>query len=290
MQDFAEDTYTELAKVIPSFIRRTNAEHPNQKSFEKFQANVQKSLEKEAKRLFSNTKPVPTHDKVRLVDSDQDAITKVLGALMFPYTELSLYQLEDHLRTLPKAEIESLLQALTEPRENRRHKAPRALERAFFTFEIETDFGAYRDLQRHRTLTQDRQRLTCNLGFDVPEELVAFGMEKPYIEVMEKAKTVFQKIATKYPEQAQYVVPMGYNIRWFFHVNLRALQWMCELRSSPAGHSSYRYIAQEMASQVMSQYPEFSHFFKYVDFDGYKLGRLGQEMRKEGKQTVGTGA
>jgi thymidylate synthase ThyX len=79
---------------------------------------------------------------------------------------------------------------------------------------------------------------------------------------------------------------MAYNIRWYFHVNLRALQWLCELRSSPAGHPGYRYVAQTMAKLVSLQHPAFERFFKFVDFDGYDMGRLGQEQRKVEKQAA----
>ena len=82
---------------------------------------------------------------------------------------------------------------------------------------------------------------------------------------------------------------MAYNIRWYFHVNLRALQWLCELRSSPAGHPGYRYVAQEMAGQIFQELPEFERMFKFVDFDGYQLGRLGQEIRTEEKMKARQG-
>src|SRR5690606_22957744 len=164
-------------------------------------------------------------------------------------------------------------------RQNRRHKSPRALEHAEFTFEIVADYGIYRDLQRHRTLTQERQLLTCNLGYYIPKELLGTDMEKDYREAMDKAKGVYDEIASELPEEAQYVVPMAYNIHWYFHINLRSLQWMCELRSSPAGHPMYRYVAQEMAKQVSHTFPEYERFFKFVDYDGYELGRLGHEIR-----------
>jgi thymidylate synthase ThyX len=80
------------------------------------------------------------------------------------------------------------------------------------------------------------------------------------------------------------MVPMAYNVRWYFQVNLRALQWLCELRSAPAGHPSYRWVAQQMAKQVSEAYPAFERYFKFVDYEGYELGRLGQEQRKIDKQ------
>ncbi len=84
-------------------------------------------------------------------------------------------------------------------------------------------------------------------------------MEKLYCAAMDKAKKAFDTIENELPEEAQYVVPMAYNMHWYFHVNLRSLQWLCELRSSSAGHPTYRFIAQEMAKQVISQNGAWTH-------------------------------
>ena len=133
-------------------------------------------------------------------------------------------------------------------------------------------------------LTQERQNLTCQYDYYIPRELIDTDMEKPYRAAMVRAKETYDTIALELPEEAQYVVPMAYNIHWYFHVNLRSLQWLTELRSSPAGHPMYRYVAQEMAKQVSEVFPEFERFFKFVDFEGYELGRLGQETRTEEKK------
>jgi thymidylate synthase ThyX len=114
-------------------------------------------------------------------------------------------------------------------------------------------------------------------------------MEEAYRKAMDEAKRVYDTIAADLPEEAQYIVPMAYNIRWYFHVNLRALQWLCELRSTAAGHPNYRFIAQEMASHVSRVQPCFERFFKFVDYEGYEMGRLGQEVRiHEKKQSLST--
>ena len=116
-------------------------------------------------------------------------------------------------------------------------------------------------------------------------------MEEPYRKAMDEAKRVYDQFATDLPEEAQYVVPMAYNIRWYFHANLRTLQWLCELRSSAAGHPNYRFIAQEMAAQVSKAQPCFERFFKFVDYEGYEMGRLGQEIRiHEKKQNLASSA
>jgi thymidylate synthase ThyX len=133
-------------------------------------------------------------------------------------------------------------------------------------------------------LTQERQLLTCNFGYCVPEELEDTFMRSDYVKAMEIAKEAYETIAKEFPEEAQYIVPMAYNVHWYFNVNLRSLQWLCELRSSPAGHPGYREIAQELAKQVSTVFPQFERFFKYVDYDGYVLGRLGQEIKNDLKR------
>jgi thymidylate synthase ThyX len=208
----------------------------------------------------------------------------VAGALLYSCGGGGLLELQDYCRTLSDEEIARILDAASNARDNRRHKSPRALEQAFFTFEIVADFGAYRDLQRHRMLSQERQILTCNHGYYLPPEIVGTALEMEYVEAMEMAKKAYEAIAAELPEEAQYIVPMAYNIRWYFHVNLRTLQWLAELRSSPQGHPAYRLVAQEMARQTIEAFPAFERFFKFVDYEGYELGRLNAEIRQEEKQ------
>ena len=216
---------------------------------------------------------------VRLTNYDVESPYKVAAALLFEHGDAGLLELQEYCQRLPEEDLNRILDAACNFRENRRHKSPRALEHASFTFEIVADFGIYRDLHRHRMLTQERQLLTCNFGYYIPHEIVGTDMEKQYRDAMDEARKVYDKIAEELPEEAQYVVPIAYNMHWYFHVNLRALQWLCELRSASAGHPNYRFVAQEMAKQVSKVFPCFERFFKFVDYEGYELGRLGQEIR-----------
>ncbi len=285
IQDIGKEMYTELAKVIPSFIRRSDRLHRTHQKYSGFSERMEQALGSitELHTQFSQKTDIPG---VSLLDSDPEAVIKVAAALLFERSEKGLQDLRQYCRNLSQEEVESILDAACNAREDRRQKSPRALEHANFTFEILTDFGVYRDLHRHRLLTQERQRLTCDYGYYVPPEIVGTEMESVYTNAMNQAKEVFDTIAKELPEEAQYVVPMAFNIRWYMHLNLRALQWMCELRSSPAGHPTYRYIAQEMAKQVSNLYPEFERFFAFVDYEGYDLGRMEQEQRKVDKQKL----
>lgn len=278
MQDIGKKSFQELNKVIPSFVRRGEQNHRYQQTFNQYSEQLNAELKAISDR---STGDIPTmrSSGVRLIAYDTDAPMKVAAASLFPHSHSGLMELQEYCNNISEEEITRILEASANFRENRRHKSPRALEHATFTFEIVADFGVYRDLQRHRMLTQERQLLTCDYGYYVPSEIRETEMEAPFIAAMEQAKKAYDQIASELPEEAQYIVPMGYNIHWYFHVNLRALQWLCELRSQAAGHPGYRFIAQEMAKQVSQVFPQFERFFKFVDYEGYELGRLGQEIR-----------
>jgi len=279
LQEIGKETFNELSKVIPSFIRRTDPSSKYQQGYTHFMDQMKTDI-----KLMSEihaSRVVGEKDiGVALIGYDPEVIPKVAGAILFENSKASLFGLQEYCRTLPEEEVARILDAAALARESRRHKSPRALEHATFTFEIVADFGVYRDLQRHRILTQEKQNLTCDYGYYLPNEIIDTEMEKQYIHAMESAKKAYDTIAEQLPEEAQYVVPMAYNLRWYFHVNLRTLQWLCELRSSPAGHPTYRLIAQEMAHQICEVFPQFERFFKFVDFEGYELGRMGQEIRR----------
>ncbi|HPE84917.1 MAG TPA: FAD-dependent thymidylate synthase [Chlamydiales bacterium] len=278
LQDIGKKSYAELSKVIPSFVRRAEIGHKYQKTYDEFHEQMTTELTNITSESAKNLEPMQG-PAVRLVNYDPQSPLKIAAALLFPYAKCGLEELNRSMNKASNEEIERILEATCTCRQNRRHKSPRALEHAFFTFEIVADFGIYRDLQRHRMLTQERQVLSCDLGYYVPDEIIDTEMEQDYRSAMDKAKEVYEQIAVELPEEAQYIVPMGYNIHWYFHVNLRALQWLCELRSSPAGHPMYRVVAQEMAKQVSKAVPQLERFFKFVDYEGYELGRMGQEIR-----------
>lgn len=283
LQEIGKRSHDELSKVIPSFVRRSDPAHRTHQNYAQFYETMQNEL-----KLIAG-QHLPHCDRtlqtgVKLVAYDHEAVIKVAASLLFASGNKSLLDLWQYCRGLSDENIAQILDAGCNARENRRHKSPRALEHAEFTFEVISDFGAYRDLHRHRILTQERQFLCCDYGFYIPPEIQNTPYKEEYIHALNQAKQVYDFIAVELPEEAQYVVPMAYHIRWYFHVNLRALQWLCELRSSPAGHPSYRYIAQTMARQVCDVFPTFERFFKFVDYEGYEMGRLEQEQRKFEKQ------
>ncbi|WP_213318851.1 FAD-dependent thymidylate synthase [Chlamydiifrater volucris] len=281
VKKIGENILSELKSVIPSFVSRAEFHHRHHRSLARFQEGMVERI-----RSVSNKTKVPLmplEAGVNLVYGDPEGIYKVCAGILFPYTNISLSELVDLCKKMPNKELNSIIEAVTYPRENRRHKSPRGLECAEFAFDIVADFGGYRDLQRHRMLTQERQLLTANLGYDFPKELIDTPMEKPFRDALERAGEAYKAMADEFPEEAQYVVPMAYHIRWMFHINARALQWLCELRSQPQGHINYRSLSIAMARAVCEFDPRYEPFFKFVNYDDVGLGRLEQEIRKEAK-------
>ncbi|MDE0792126.1 MAG: FAD-dependent thymidylate synthase [SAR324 cluster bacterium] len=283
LNQIAQFSYEELSKVIPSFVRRAGEEHRYFQDYRNF-AKAQQELLRNFASTHLGELTAESAESVRLIDYDQEAETKLLAALLYTHSGLTLQQIRESVRSMPETAKTRLLKQTIDLRGHRRHKPERGLEMAFYTFDILGDYGMYRDLQRHRMLTQERQPLTTRYGYDTPDEIEDAGLGPEYHQTMSRAADAFETIAKDFPHEAQYVVPMSYNIRWYVHINLRALIWLTEIRSTPQGHTGYRRIAQEMFRKVEAAQPLLAKYMKFVDLNEYSLGRLSAEQRQEDKQ------
>lgn len=210
---------------------------------------------------------------VRLVRHDPDALDRILVALAYDGSEpnVHLRGLVEALRQATRAEREGILRASLE-RRGPYDAAPRAFEATTMTFEILLDYGAYRDLQRHRMLLPTTQRLTCRLGFETPAELVEFGLADSYTRTMATAIDAWEQLEAEFPLEAQYAVPLGFRIRTLWTLNLREVMHVIELRSAKQGHASYRRIAQAMYRTVIHAHPWLEGLIR-VDLEDYALAR-----------------
>ena len=283
-RNLGQAAFEELSKVIPSFIRRADRNNNRFQEFEDY-TNFKNSLMQafHSKQISDEPNP-PQEMDVLLIEYDQDAEDRMLAAMLFPFGHGSLQEFTEQLKNLPDSEKKRLIHEYAELRQNRRHKPGRGIEMPFYTFDIVGDYGIYRDLQRHRMLTQERQLLSTRYGFEKPEEIEEAGLGEIYDEAMFQAAEAFDQLQKDFPFEAQYVVPMGYRIRWFMKINLRSLSWMTELRSVPQGHTGYRRIAQQMYLRVRDVHPTLSELMKFVDLKEYPLGRLEAEVRQEAKK------
>jgi thymidylate synthase ThyX len=179
-----------------------------------------------------------------------------------------------------------ILQEYFAKRRHRRDKLGRAFENVYYTFDIIGNLGLYRDLHRHRILTQERQEFTTAHGYDTPPEIEKAGFKNEFDQCMQQAAEVYEQIYKDLPSEAQYVVPFAYKIRWYMKMNLREAVHMCELRTMPQGHPDYRFICQEMWRRIQQVHPTLAECGKFIDWKKYRLGRLQSEMRTEFKKSA----
>ncbi len=164
-------------------------------------------------RLFGDT-PVDAAAEVELVDFDPEAEDKLLAAICYSHSTLPEHQLLDRVRKLGVDERVALLRAYVGERENRRHKPGRAFERSFYRFDVLSDYGAFRDMQRHRMLTIEWQRLTPNHGYSRPELVDEAGLGAEFDEAMQRSAALYDALDSDYPAQASYAVSMAHRMRY----------------------------------------------------------------------------
>ena len=276
MHSLGKDIHGELDTQISSFVRRAKADEYLQKTKLDVRSAVQTITEKNRP---SDAQPVS------LVDYDPGAEEKLLAYLLYPDSNQSLVQLTQVVEHLDQGEKNALYQTYMGQRRNRRDKPGRAFENTYYTFDILADYGIYRDLQRHRVLTQERQLLSTVHGYDLPLEITEAGLEQSFVNCMKAADELYRKISVSMPFEAQYVVPMAYRIRWYMTLNLREAIHFIELRSTKQGHESYRRVAQLMYHEIKRVHPNFAGFMNYVDLNKYSLSRLDAETKNEIKRS-----
>jgi thymidylate synthase ThyX len=271
-RSLATALHQELSLVIPAFVKRAIDERYGAPAAERMAATTSAIAEHASRSGGTGSGP-----SVRLIEHDPDAEQKVVAAALFPRSDGGW---EDQTGD-PAAILDALLGA----RANRRQRPPRALEHAQYTFEIVANFAAYRDLHRHRMLTQDRQLLGTSLGYDVPKGLAELGLESRFQEAVEAAAAAHRRLEREAgPALAQYVVPLAFHVRWYFRINLREVYHLCELRTTPQGHPDYRWVAQEMFRLVSEVHPRLARYASFVDLGpGDELERRKAERRIDEK-------
>ena len=141
----------------------------------------------------------------------------------------------------------AVLRAYVGTRANRRHKPGRAFERTSYRFDVLADYGAFRDLQRHRLLTLDWQPLSARHGYIEPAAIEEAGALADWRAVMDQSAELYEQLlAHGLPDVAPYAVVMAYRVRFYMDMNAREAMHVIELRTAPQGHPSYRRVCQLM--------------------------------------------
>lgn len=212
-----------------------------------------------SKKYLKNLKK--REKNVELVDFDEEAENKIINSLFYRVSGESYQEISKKIKKLPLVEKNKILGKILAKRKPM-EPVPREFEQIYYTFDILIDYGAFRDLQRHRVCTQINQELTNKYGYQVSEEIEKYGLAKEFEKKMKETSGVYEKIVKKFPVEAQYILPLAFRKRLLMKLNLRELFYLVPLRTSVMAHPSYRLIVQQMYQAVENVHPYLAKFIK----------------------------
>ena len=282
VRDCAELMLIELRKVIPAFLRRLD--RPERGGvWSRYLAETREATTGVARRLVGDAEPEP-RPEVTLTDFDPDGEVKVVAAALYAVSDLPDDQLLAIARKLGPAERAEILAAYVGRRENRRHRPGRAFERTTYRFDVLGDYGAFRDLQRHRMATLEWQPLSTRHGSATPDELAEAGALADWTRVMDDSAALHDAlVAAGLDTVAPYAVAMAYRVRFYMELNAREAMHMIELRTTPQGHPAYRRICQTMLRLIADQagHRAIAAAMSHADLSAGETGRLAAEHAAE---------
>ena len=277
----------ELRKVIPAFLARLDQPNRGGRWIEYF-ADTRRDFDAIA-RPFLDSTPVEPRAEVTLTDFDPDGETKVVAAALYPASALPDDQLLALARRLSPDNRAALLRAYVGSRANRRHKPGRAFERTSYRFDVLADYGAFRDLQRHRLLTIEWQPLSTRHGYTEPAAIEEAGALAEWRTAMDRSADLHEQLMSHGLHGiAPYAVLMAYRVRFYMDMNAREAMHVIELRTSPQGHPSYRRVCQMMHRAIadVAGHHAIADAMQFVDHSEVELERLQSERNLEKKRSA----
>lgn len=293
-REYAELMLTELRKVIPSFLSRVDLEDRGV-AWSRYFEQTRAATADVAAELFAQDELDAVDEArgpaVRLVDFDPDGEDKVLAAMLYESLDLPEHRILARVQRLSGDERRAIVEAYTGDRRNRRHRPGRALERISYRFDVLSDYGAFRDLQRHRMLTIEWQPLSPRHGYVLPDSVVDAGCEVVFVEAMERSAALYDALVDRFPAQASYAVSLAYRVRYVMQMNAREAMHLIELRTGPQGHPEYRRVGQEMHRLIAETaghrlVAEMMTHVDHTDYDSTTLERLDSERRAATRRTA----
>jgi thymidylate synthase ThyX len=281
----AGEMLRELRKVIPAFLVRVDQPERGDR-WSRYLADARDATADVASGLLRDVAPEP-REEVTLSDFDPDGEAKVVAAALYASSSLPDDQLLTIARRLPADDRTRVLRAYQGNRANRRHRPGRAFERTSYRFDVLTDYGAFRDLQRHRLLTLEWQPLTTRHGFSEPAAIVDAGGRDDWQRVMDASASLYEHLTSAgLASIAPYAVAMAYRVRFYMDMNAREAMHVVELRSAPQGHPAYRRVCQQMHRLIadVAGHHAIAEAMIFADHSEVELERLNAERALEARR------
>jgi thymidylate synthase ThyX len=278
----------ELRHVIPAFVTRVDQKDRGGRWIE-YLAETRRAVEAASRPIVDDVDTEPRAE-VTLTDFDPEGETKVIASALYAVSHLPDDQLMTLARGLAPDVRGAVLRAYVGDRANRRHKPGRAFERTHYRFDVLTDYGAFRDLQRHRLLTLEWQPLSTRHGYTEPAAIEEVGALAEWRAVMEQSADLYEKlVAGGLREAAPYAVVMAYRVRFYMEMNAREAMHLIELRTAPQGHPSYRRVCQLMHRAIadVAGHHALADAMRFADHSAVELERLQAERALERKRNAG---
>jgi thymidylate synthase ThyX len=287
----------ELRKVIPAFLTRVDVPDRGG-AWSAYLADTRAATRATADELLAS--PAVTAagasldgaTEVILTDFDPDGEVKVVAAALYAVSDRSDQALQAIACALTPQRRTEILRSYVGARKNRRHRPGRAFERTAYRFDVLSDYGGFRDLQRHRLLSLEWQRLGPRHGWVMPEAVAEAGGAGEWTRVMEASAELHDRIAAAgLPDVASYAVAMAYRVRFYMDMNAREAMHVIELRTTPQGHPSYRRICQAMHRLIAEQagHRAIAAAMTFADHSEVELERLEAERAAERRRGLGGG-
>ncbi len=218
----------------------------------------------------------PPYDEPRVdLINDTTPEDELIAGLLYPHSTLSFRTLAEKSRALATAQKRELIAAINENRSSFDNLSREFEVGNHFVFDTLMDYGAYRDLQRHRLTSQLNQPLSPAHGFEVPRDLADAGLLTYYQDLLGRNATAFEALAVTNVNEARFVLAMAWRKRTVFKMNVRELYHIIELRSRSGGHFSYRTLVYDMYELLRRHHPLLAEHVRAVkmNFDADFFGR-----------------
>lgn len=281
----ADQMLTELRQVIPAFLTRVDQPDRGGRWSEYF-AQQRAATERVADRLLRGIDAEP-RPEVTLTAFDPEGEIKIVASALYAVSDLPDDQLLARARVMTPEDRAAVLSSYLGTRSNRRHRPGRAFERTAYRFDVLTDYGAFRDLQRHRLLTLEWQPLSTRHGYTEPDALAEAGALEVWTRVMDESAELYEAVRSANLETAApYAVSMAYRVRFYMEMNAREAMHVIELRTAPQGHPAYRRVCQQMHTLIAEQagHKAVAAAMSFADHSAVELERLKAERELEKKR------
>jgi len=284
---FATMILEELKKVMPSFVARVERPDRGGEWISYLEGRREAAERWVARMGLDRSAGDEMAPAVELIDVEGSE-DELIAASLFESSSSSERAILDRVRALPPDEQAEIIADLAGDRPNRRHRPGRGWEAVRYRFEIVSDYGGFRDLQRHRMLTCQWQRLSPDLGAGIPDEVREAGAGDEYERALEISRTEHERLADAgLTDAAPYALCLGYRIRYLLDLNAREAMHLIELRSGREGHPTYRAVAQAMHERIASVHPAIAAAMTHVDASTEpRLERIMSEIRTHRKRVA----